>query len=137
MIGCLLVLATTSGVIVAQDWPSNVQPPKGWRPPPPREPRLYRPKPPSPFPYRGTVYPNYAEFKKSPDFAEYQEENRRAAQRFTRDLLDQEIRRQAAVEFFRYRSHFRASTRFWMDENDRWHALARTAWRDLAAEGYE
>ena len=48
--------------------------------------------------------------------------------------MEKERRREAAVAFFRYRHHFPASTQVWMDENDRWHELARTAWAKLGVE---
>lgn len=140
MKGLVLAIAVVLmiGSASAQDWPMVIQPPKRWRPPPPpHEPGLYRSLPPSQFSYRGKVYPNYYEFKKSTDFWAYQEDNRLAAERFDQYLMEKERRRQAVVAFSRYRHHFLASTQVWMDENDRWHELARTAWRDLGVEDEE
>lgn len=129
------VLLVASSFAMAADWPSIIRPPKNWRPPPPpHEPGVYRSPTPSRFSYRGKVYPNYTEFQKSPAFEAYQEENRQAGERFDEYLLMKERRRQAAVAFGGYRHHFLASTQIWMDENARWHEIARTAWRDLGVE---
>jgi hypothetical protein len=133
-----LAVVLTITAVVAQDWPIFIQRPKRWKAPPPaHEPGLYYSQPPPQFSYRGNVYPNYYEFKKSADYLSYQEDNRRAAARFDRYLMGKERRREAAVDFLRYRHHFLASTQVWIDENDRWHELARTAWRDLGVEGEE
>jgi hypothetical protein len=128
----------TIGSVMAQDWPNIIQRPKKWKPPPsPYEPGRYRSEPPSEFTYRGKVYPGFHSFKASADYLSYQEDNRRAAARFNQYLWEKERRRRAAVDFIRYRHHFLASTQVWMDENDRWHELARTAWRDLGVEDEE
>ena len=129
------VVVLTIGSVMAQDWPNIIQRPKRWRPPPPaHEPGWYRSEPPSEFNYHGKVYSSFESFKASADFPAYGEGNRRAAARFDRYLMEKERRREAAVDFLRYRHHFPASTQVWMDENDRWHELARTAWRDLGVE---
>lgn len=132
------VLSATVGSVFAQDWPIIVQPPRKWRPPPaPHEPRPNLSGPGSPFTYRGAVYPSYGDFKTSPQYAAYQEENALAALRFEQYLRDKEMRRTAAVNYFRYRTQFPASTQVWMDENARWHNLARTAWAKLRFLEYE
>jgi hypothetical protein len=136
LIALAVVLTITS--VLAQDWPSIIRRPKKWKPPPsPHEPGRYRSEPLSEFTYRGKVYPSFQSFKASADYLSYLEDNRRAAVRFDRYLMEKERRREAAVDFFRYRHHFLASTQVWMDENDRWHELARTAWRDLGVEDEE
>lgn len=136
LIAIAVVLTITS--VLAQDWPSIIRRPKKWKPPPsPHEPGLYRSEPSSEFTYRVKVYQNYYEFKKSTEFRAYQDDNRRAAERFDQYLLGKERRREAAVDFLRYRHHFLASTQVWMDENDRWHELARTAWAKLGVEDEE
>ncbi len=120
------------GSAFAQDWSAVLRRPREWRPPPPpHEPGAYRSRPPSPISYRGKSYASYDEFKASPDFVVYKEDNLRAAQRYNRYLLAKELRREAAVDFLRYRHQFRASTQVLMDESDRWHQLARTALSDL------
>jgi hypothetical protein len=132
------VVVLTIGSVMAQDWPNIIQRPKKWRPPPPaHEPGWYRSEAPSEFTYRGKVYSSFQSFKASADYLSYQEDNKRAAARFDRYLMEKEHRRQAAVDFFRYRHHFLASTQVWMDENDRWHEIARTAWSDLGVEEEE
>jgi hypothetical protein len=131
-------VALMIGSAFAQDWPIVIQRPKRWRPPPPpHEPGLYRSQPPSEFHYRGTVHPSFQSFQSSVAYLAYQDENRLAAEMFNEYLLEKERRRQAAVAYSRYRHHFPASTQVWMDENDRWHELARTAWRDLGVENEE
>jgi hypothetical protein len=133
-----LTVVAIGASVIAEDWPIVIQPPKRWRPPPPpHEPGLYRSQPPSEFHYRGEVYPSFQSFKASAAYLAYQGENRLAAERFDQYLLVKERRRQAAVAYSRYRHHFLASTQVWMDENDRWHELARTAWRDLGVEDEE
>jgi hypothetical protein len=133
-----LAVVLTIGSVMAQDWPNIIQRPKRWRPPPSaHEPGWYRSEPPSEFTYRGKVYPSFQSFKASPDYLSYQEDNKRAAARFDRYLMQKERRREAAADFFRYRHRFLASTQVWMDENDRWHETARTAWRDLGVEDEE
>jgi hypothetical protein len=126
------------GSVMAQDWPNIIQRPKKWKPPPsPYEPGRYRSELPSEFTYRRKVYPNFQSFKASADYLSYQEDNKQAAARFNQYLWEKERRRRAAVDFIRYRHHFLASTQVWLDENDRWHELSRTAWRDLEVEDEE
>jgi len=136
LIALVVVLAIAS--VLAQDWRGIIQSPKRWRPQPaPHQFGLYRSQPPSEFHYRGKVYPSFQSFKASASYLAYQGENRLAAERLDQYLWEKERRRRAAVNFIRYRHHFPASTQVWMDENDRWHELARTAWRDLGVENEE
>jgi hypothetical protein len=58
------------------------------------------------FSYRGRAYANYEAFKSSPEFLDYQEENRQAAQRFQEHLQEQERRRQAADDVLRHRRQY-------------------------------
>jgi hypothetical protein len=74
-------------------------------------------------------FPNSRPFTPNPDAIE---ENRIASVRFDRELMQRELRRQAAVALFGFRKQFTASTLFWMDQAAYWHALAQSGQANLA-----
>jgi chromosome segregation ATPase len=55
------------------------------------------------FHFHLRVYDNYEAFKKSPDFERYQEENRRAGERFSVYVENGELRQQAALNVLGHR----------------------------------
>jgi hypothetical protein len=66
-------------------------------------PSRYESRGPRRFSFRGRIYANFEAFKRSPDFALYQEENRQAAERFAAHLQEKERRYEAAGDVLRHR----------------------------------
>jgi hypothetical protein len=130
-----LAVVVTITSVVAHDWSNIIPRPQIWKPSPAsHESGRYRSEPRARLTYRPKLIAAFQSLKASAAHLFYRQDNKRTAASIDRKLMEKPQRRKAAVDYFRYRHPFPASTPVRTGGNHRWRELARTAWAKLGVK---